>query len=109
MDEDEVVLQDRMNGLMHLSLLALVDDEGDFMTIGSDDGKTSPDSERTSYGWEFTVAKKDVPAVVALLGGKENENILDIVRRDWVPVEGEGLERKIRESGIEYTLYVDRD
>lgn len=55
------------------------------------------------------MAKKDVPAVVAFMGGEENGNALDIVRRYWVSVEGSSLEQKIRERGIEYTLYVDRD
>ena len=39
--------------------------------------------------------------------GTDGGDLLEIIERDWKPVQGEGLEKRIRESGIPYNVSTD--
>jgi len=96
-------LQARNNGDIWMSLWASINDEGDFVIEGHDLGPG--DSE---YEWITVVRAEHIPALITLLGGNADDDLLDIVERDWKPVEGAGLERRIRESEIPNELEVWR-
>jgi hypothetical protein len=97
-----------MNGNIRLKLQAILEDSGDFTIYGCDKGPIEKDGDRFEYVWEFTVNATNVPDLIALLGGFKGEDLLEIIKRDWKPLEGSGLEKKIRESGIPYNLDIDR-
>lgn len=96
----KVELQNRMNGDVHLHLWAGVDDDGNFSISGFDVGPSDEWGDPSEYEWDTTVRCGNVAALVELLGGVLGQDVLEIIQRDWVPQEGDGLERLIRESGI---------
>ena len=102
-----LTLQNRMNGNIRLKLQAILEDNGDFTIYGCDRGPKSADGERFEYIWEFTVKALRVPEIIALLEGTDGGDLLEIIERDWKPVQGEGLEKRIRESGIPYNVSTD--
>ena len=91
-----------MNGEVHLNLWARVDEEGNLSIEGQDLGPRDEDGDLAEYEWSTFVAAQDVPAVAQLLGASDGEDVLDIISRDWLRVEGSGLEKLIRVSGIPY-------
>ena len=91
-----------MNGEVHLNLWARVDEEGNLSIEGQDLGPRDEDGDLAEYEWSTFVAAQDVPAVGRLLGASDGEDVLDIISRDWLSVEGSGLEALIRASGIPY-------
>lgn len=95
-----IALQDRMNGDLGLNLRCRFDQVGNFLIEGQDLTKD------TEYSWTFTVESKDVDALRVLLGAGQGEDLLDVIERDWKPLEGHGLEKLIRESGIPNDLAV---
>ena len=103
-----LTLQNRMNGNIRLRLQAILEDNGDFTIYGCDRGPKNDDGDRFEYIWEFMVKGANVPELVRLLGGTDGDDLLKIIERDWKPVQGEGLERRIRESEIPYNLDIDR-
>ena len=96
-----------MNGNIRLKLQAILEDNGDFTIYGCDRGPKNADGDRFEYIWEFTVNALHVPKIITLLGGTDGDNLLEIIERDWKPVQGEGLEKKIRESGIHFKLNIE--
>ena len=97
-----------MNGNIRLKLQAILEDNGDFTIYGCDRGPKNTDGDRFEYIWEFTVKAQHVPKLVVLLGGMADEDLLKIIERDWRQVQGEGLEKFIRESGISFCFFIDR-
>ena len=97
-----------MNGDTHLHLWAKVGGGGDFSIEGYDLGPTGEWGDCSEYEWIVEVKKSDLPSLVALLGGAPNQDILDVIERDWAPTEGDGLERLVRESGISFNTAVWR-
>ena len=93
-----------MNGNIRIKLQAILEDNGDFTIYGCDRGPKNADGDRIEYIWELTVKALRVPELVRLLGGADGNDLLEIIERDWKPVEGEGLEKKIRENGIPFNL-----
>jgi hypothetical protein len=90
----DVVLQHRKNGDVWLNLSCGFNEAGDFVIAGHDLGSDF------TYEWWTTVMAADVPALIALLGGSPGDDLLEIMVRDWVPLEGDGLEKLIRESDV---------
>jgi len=103
-----VRLQDRMNGDIHLNLWAGLEDNGDFTINGMDLGSRDSDGDRSEYEWTVTVSRENVPALARLLGSLPDEDVLETVERKWVKVEGEGLDKLIRESDVpsELEMYI---
>jgi hypothetical protein len=104
----KVELHNRTNGDTHLHLWTEVDDAGNFSISGFDLGPKDEWGNPSGYEWDTTVLCVNVAAVLALLGGSPDQDILEIDDRDWVPAEGDGLERLIRESGISYETLIRR-
>ena len=103
-----LTLQNRVNGNIRLKLQAILEDSGDFTIYGCDRGPKNAVGDRFEYIWEFMVKGANVPELVRLLGGTDGDDLLKIIERDWKPVQGEGLERRIRESELPYNLDIDR-
>jgi hypothetical protein len=101
-------LQSRLNGETHLHSWVETDDGGNFTLSGSDLAPRDEWGDVSEYEWDTTVRSTDVPALVELLGGSPGQDVLDIIERDWVQLEGAGIERLIRESGIKYQTQVWR-
>lgn len=100
---DSVTLQDRMNGSVRLQRWAGFAEDGAFEISGCDVDLGERDFE---YEWTTRVEATAVPALCALLGASSPADLLDVLRRDWVPVEGEGLEAAIRASDVPSSLFV---
>ena len=100
-DEKHIQLQSRKNGDVWLNLSCRLDNKGDFLIEGHDMGS---DSE---YEWRTVVRADHVPQLVALIGDEGDTDLLTIVRRDWLPVEGDRLERLIKLSSVpsEFSSY----
>jgi hypothetical protein len=86
----------------HLSLRAYLDTAGRLHIDGQDLG---PVTENVSGDGEYEdfrmIAKKDVPRLVELLGGKPGDDILELLARDWTGGKSYELERVLREGPIE--------
>jgi hypothetical protein len=93
-----------MNGDISMNLWATIDDEGNLLIEGQDLGPVDEDGDMNEYEWVTMVAAELLPRVLELLGGAPGDDLLDLIERDWVPKEGAGLERMIRDSGIPYDL-----
>ena len=90
----ELILQKRRNGELWLNLSCGLNEQGDFVIAGHDLGPG------TEYEWWTPVAAVDIPTLIELLGGAPEDDLFEILEREWVPVEGDGLERKIRSSVV---------
>ena len=94
-----VKLRDGANGRY---LTAYVDELGQLHFDGEDFGpEISVVTRRDSYEWFQTVAAGDVPRVVALLGGQQDEDVLDLLERNYMGHRADELERRLRESAVE--------
>jgi len=100
-DGKHIQLQSRKNGDVWLNLSCRLDGNGDFLIEGHDMGT---DSE---YEWQTAVRAENVPELIDLIGDVGDSSLLDIVRRDWLPVEGDRLERLIKLSSVpsEFSSY----
>lgn len=87
-------LQRRPNGDVMLNLHCRIDENGDFRIEGHD---LSPTSE---YEWCTIVAKDNLPELCTLLGAVSLDDLFDVIARDYLPVEGDGLEQLIRDSDV---------
>jgi len=85
------------DGILHID----GQDLGPATAIGSGDGE---------YEWFKTIAAKDIPRLVKLLGGQRGEEVLDLLERDWTsPHKADELEDRLRESKIRVKLSVWSD
>ena len=100
-DENQIQLQSGKNGDVWFNLSCRLDNKGDFLIEGHDMGS---DSE---YEWQTVVRAEHVPQLIALISDEGDTDLLTIVRRDWLPVEGERLERLIKLSSVpsEFSSY----
>ena len=94
-----VRLQDRQNNEAQWSLWAKVDDKGDFVIEGQVIGRVFGD-DAWEHEWERRVKRVDVPALLVLLGGKPDQDVLDVVEAHWLSIEGAGLEELITGSDV---------
>ena len=97
-----VELRNRMNGDTLMHLWARINDAGDFSIEGQDLGPMDESGDSSEYEWITKVKNSDVPSLVVLLGGTSDQDIIDIIERDWAPKEGNGLDGLVRESGIPF-------
>ena len=101
----KVTLRDEHDGDDVRWLEAYVDRGGalhvDGQDLGPGTGISSSDGE---YEWFMTIKRADVPRLVAILGGRPNENVLDVLERDWTGTRSYEFERLLRESGIPVAL-----
>ncbi len=82
-------------------LTASVTRDGALRVDGHDLGPgtaiVSPDGE---YEWVTTVAAADVGRLVVLLGGREGDDVLDVLERSYTGAGSYDFERMLRESDI---------
>jgi hypothetical protein len=69
--------------------------------LGPDTAIVSSDGE---YEWTSTFAPVDIPALVALLGGAEGADILDVLE-SYTDQRSYELERLIRDSDVPHSLF----
>lgn len=104
--EPTVTLRDekRADG-SHLGLWAYLDTAGRLHIDGQDLGPVtkfvSGDGE---YEYFEMVAKADIPRLIALLGGKPEDDILELLARSWTGDKSYELERILSEGPIEVEL-----
>ena len=58
------------------------------------------------YEYFKMVAKADIPRLIELLGGKPEDDILDLLERSWTGDKSYDLEEILREGPIEVELGV---
>ena len=86
---------------------AYVDTDGDLHLDGQDLGPaTSLVSGDGEYEWFKTVAAKDVPALLGLLGARPGDGILDVLEANWSGPRSHELEKLLGESKIPVELFV---
>lgn len=89
------------------NLWAYVDKAGCLHIDGQDLGPvTAPVSDDGEYEYFKTIAAPDVPKVVALLDGRKEEPVLDLLERAWTGEQSWELERRLRESTIPVKTHV---
>ena len=76
-------------------------DGGDLHIDGQDLGPgTASISSDGEYEWFQVIPRAHVPRLKNLLGAKPDEDILDVLERDWTGKRAGDLERILRESDI---------
>ncbi len=83
-----------------------MDDQGNLHIDGQDLGpKTAPVSDDGEYKWFKTVRAEDVPKVVTLLGGRTEDDVLDLLEARYCGAASYELEKRLRESDIEVKTF----
>jgi hypothetical protein len=54
------------------------------------------------YEYFYTVAAKDVPALIVALGGQPGADVIDLLAQNYCGDASYQLEREIESSGLEY-------
>jgi len=102
-----VILRDEREGHDSRHLWAYLDAEGalhiDGQDLGPGTGIVSDDGE---YEWFQRIPSRDVPRLVAMLGGRSGDNVLDVLERHWTGDRAGELERLLRESDLEIERFV---
>ncbi len=63
-------------------------------------------SDDGEYEWFETIAAAEVPRLVALLGGRTGDDILDLLGRDFTGAGSYELEKRLREGDIPVERHV---
>lgn len=106
--EPTITLRDetRADG-SHLALWAYLDTAGQLHIDGQDLGPvTSTVSGDGEYEYFKIVAGQDIPRLVALLGGRPGEEILDLLKKEWSGEKAYALEDLLREGDVPVVLAV---
>lgn len=83
-------------------LKAYIDDHGNLHLDGEDFGpEIAVITPRESYEWFTTIAADDIPRLIGLLDGREDEGVVDLLEREYTGERADELERRLRESDIE--------
>jgi hypothetical protein len=72
-------------------------DLGPATALVSDDGE---------YEWFQRISSRDVPRLVAMLGGRPGDDVLDVLEQHWTGDRAGELERLLRESDLEIERFV---
>jgi len=102
----KVTLRAERDGRDYRHLEAYVDETGRLHIDGQDLGPgTSPVSSDGEYEWFKTIAAADVPRLVALLGGRPGDDVLDLLERGFTGPRSYDLEARIRAGDIRIELF----
>jgi hypothetical protein len=102
-----VTLRDEIDGPDSRHLWAHLDQEGNLHIDGQDLGpKTAIVSSDGEYEWFQTIKKSELPKLIGLLGGKPEDDILDVLEKNWTGQRAAELEALLRESDIEVDRFV---
>lgn len=102
--ERVVRLRQEIDGADRRFLDARLTADGSLQIAGQDLGPSTPDGDE--YEWFHTIAPKDIPRLVALLGGEPASEVLDLLETSWTGARSYELERRLRESDIDYDRFV---
>ena len=58
------------------------------------------------YEWFQTIKKSELLKLIGLLGGKPEDDILDVLEENWTGPQASELEALLRESDIEIDRFV---
>jgi hypothetical protein len=102
----QVVLRDEHSGKDSRSLCAYLDEAGSLHIDGQDLGpSTSPVSGDGEYEWYYTIGVEHLPRLVVLLGGSQDDDLLDLLEERWSGARSGDLEPLLRTSGIPVTFF----
>ena len=102
-----VTLRDEVDGPDSRHLWAHLDQEGNLHIDGQDLGpKTAIVSSDGEYEWFETIKKTDVPKLIGLLGGKPDDDILDVLEENWTGQRAADLEALLRKGDVELERFV---
>lgn len=102
-----VTLRYERDGANSCHLWAYVDTRGRLHIDGQDLGPaTALVSGDGEYEWFKTIQASDVPRVVELLDGREGEDVLDLLERNWTGARSHDLEARLRGCDIPIELHV---
>ena len=88
-------------------LIAWVDEQGRFHLDGQDLGPaTAVVSSRGEYEWFHTIAATDVPRVLTLIGADQDDDILDVLERNWAGSRAATLEKLLADSDIDLATHI---
>jgi hypothetical protein len=87
-------LRQKVRGSNWTSMHCRIDERGYFVLEGQDLTASS------EYEWMRTVTKRSLPRLCALFDVSNVDELFEIIARDYLPVEGDGLERFIRTSSV---------
>ena len=104
--EPTVRLRDEeMEDGSHLSLWAYLDSLGRLHVDGQDLGPvTKSVSEDGEYEYFKIIAKKDIPLLIKHLGGKPEDDILDLLAKNWTGEKSYEFEKILMEGPIKVEL-----
>jgi hypothetical protein len=86
-----------------LNVNVTLERDGTLEIAGQDFGPvTKGVSSDGEYEWFYTVAAKDVPALVLALGGKQGTDVIDLLAQRWSGDAAYDLGEAVRSSGVEY-------
>ena len=98
--------EDRADG-SHLALWVYLDTKGRLHIDGQDLGPvTRSVSTDGEYEYFKMVAKEDIPRLIKLLGGKPDDDILELLAKNWTGEKSYKFEEILREGPIEVKLSI---
>jgi hypothetical protein len=101
-----VVLRSERNGDDSRYLGAWLNQSGDLVIEGADDGPaTAPVSSDGEYEWVQVVAADKLPQLLRVLGAEPDADVIDELAGRWNGVRSYELERLLRETGLS-TIHV---
>jgi hypothetical protein len=90
-----------------LNLRAYLDTDGWLHVDGQDLGPiTAPVSNDGEYEYFKTVAARDIPRLIKLLGGKAGDDILALLKRKWTRNKSYDLEELLEKCDIPVVLSI---
>ena len=102
-----VTLRDEVDGPDSRHLWGHLDQEGNLHIDGQDLGpRTAIVSSDGEYEWFQTIKQSALPKLIGLLGGKPDDDILDVLEESWTGPRAGDLEALLRESDIEVERFV---
>ena len=102
-----VTLRDERYGRDMRALWAYLDDDGHLHIDGQDLGPaTAPVSGDGEYEWFQTIDRSDIARLVVVLGGRDGDDVLDLLADIYTGARSYEFERLLRESDINVKRFV---
>jgi hypothetical protein len=102
-----VTLRHDVDGPDTRHLWAHLDQEGNLHVDGQDLGtKTAIVSSDGEYEWFQTINKSELPKLIGLLGGKSEDDVLDVLEENWTGQRAAELEALPRGGDVEVDRFV---
>lgn len=111
--ESGLVWSGRVNLLRHWGepggtsyfLDANLEPDGRLTISGQNLGPRVDDDDDGEYEYWYGIKAEDLPALLVALGGTPDEDILAFLEKHWSGDAAKGLERAIRDSGVQYRFF----